>query len=379
MDEPLRDYFLLERIFEQRQGLMTKASNTPRPFMPGLQLSQFFYEEAVQPLLATHFPTVIYSAGLLGAGSEVLGFDTAQSTDHDWGPRLLLFLADADHKRYQLEIDQMLRRELPHQIHGYPTNFATTGDAAVNHRVHILTVQDFLGELLSFNPTREPLVADWLIFPEQILRSVTSGRVFHDGLGELARIRAMLHYYPHDIWLYLLACQWRRIAQEEAFMGRCGQVGDELGSRLVGARLVRDLMRLCFLMERQYAPYMKWFGTAFAQLRCAAELGPILQQTLAASDWQTREGHLTAAYERVAQMHNALGITAPLPTQVSSYYDRPFFVLHSDTFAEAIRAAIADEEVRALPTHIGSIDQFVDSTDVLSTPMRFNQLKVVYE
>ena len=357
---------------------MTKESNTQPPFIPGLQLSQFFYAEAVQPLLAIHFPTVVYSAGLLGAGSEVLGFDTAQSTDHDWGPRLLLFLAEVDHKRYQPEINQMLRRELPHQIHGYPTDFATTGDAAVNHRVRILTVQDFLGELLSFNPTHEPLVAEWLTFPEQMLRSVTGGRVFHDGLGELTRIRAMLHYYPHDVWLYLLACQWRRIAQEEAFMGRCGQVGDELGSRLVAARLVRDLMRLCFLMERQYAPYIKWFGTAFAQLRCAAELGPILQQALAANDWQAREKYLTTAYEFVAQMHNALGITAPLPTQVSSYYDRPFLVLHSDNFVEAIRAAIGSEEVWALPAHIGSIDQFVDSTDVLSHPLRFNQLKVVY-
>jgi len=357
---------------------MTQESNTQPAFMPGLQLSQFFYVETVQPLLATHFPTVVYSAGLLGAGSEVLGFDTAQSTDHDWGPRLLLFLAEVDHKRYQPEIDQVLRQELPRQIHGYPIDFATTGDAAVNHRVRILTVQDFLGGLLNFNPRQEPLIADWLTFPEQILRSVTSGRVFHDGLGELTRIRAMLHYYPHDVWLYLLACQWRHIAQEEAFMGRCGQVGDELGSRLVAARLVRDLMKLCFLMERQYAPYIKWFGTAFGQLRCAAELLPILFGVLKADAWPAREKHLTAAYEFVAEMHNALGITATLPTQVSSYYDRPFVVLHSDNFVEAIRAAIASEEVRALPAHIGSIDQFIDSTDVLSNPTRFSQLKVTY-
>ena len=45
----------------------------------------------------------------------------------------------------------------------------------------------------------------------------------------------------------------------------------------------------------------------------------------------------------------------------------------------ALRAAIGSEEVRALPAHLGSVDQFVDSTDVLSNPTRFKQLKVMFE
>ncbi|NTU80855.1 MAG: hypothetical protein HGA45_15995 [Chloroflexales bacterium] len=31
-------------------------------------------------------------------------------------------------------------------------------------------------------------------------------------------------------------------------------------------------MGLCFLIERHYAPYPKWFGSAFQRLACAAEL-----------------------------------------------------------------------------------------------------------
>jgi Domain of unknown function (DUF4037) len=45
---------------------------------------------------------------------------------------------------------------------------------------------------------------------------------------------------------------------------------------LIGARLVHDIMNLCFLLEKQYAPYPKWFGTAFQQLHSAKELGPLL-------------------------------------------------------------------------------------------------------
>ena len=63
-------------------------------FIKGLELSRVFYEEAVRPILVASFPELAYSAALIGPGSEILGFDTPLSTDHDWGPRLRLFLAE---------------------------------------------------------------------------------------------------------------------------------------------------------------------------------------------------------------------------------------------------------------------------------------------
>jgi hypothetical protein len=301
---------------------------------------------------------------------------------------LVLFLSEADFTAYRKPIDLLLRQELPADIHGIPTNLSVTrGDPLVaadedgtlpNHRVQILTVDDFFYNLLKANPHDDLSVVEWLTIPEQMLRSVTAGRVFHDGLGELEPIRLRLRYYPHDVWLYLLANQWRRIGQEEAFVGRCGQVGDELGSRLVAGRLIRDLMRLCFLMERQYAPYIKWLGTAFQQLACAEKLTPIFHQTLNAQNWQDREQGMTAAYEYVAERHNQLGITESLPTKVSRFYERPFLVIQADHFVEALRAAITDEVVLALPPSLGGVDQFVDSTDVLSYPDQFNRLRQIY-
>ena len=76
---------------------------------------------------------------------------------------------------------------------------------------------------------------DWLLMPQQKLLEVTAGRVFHDGLGELEPVRAKLAYYPPDVWRYLLAAQWQRISQQEAFVGRAGEVGDDAGSALVAA------------------------------------------------------------------------------------------------------------------------------------------------
>ena len=347
-------------------------------FIPGLELSRLFFFEAVKPILDTEFPHLRYDAALIGPGSEVLGFDTAQSTDHDWGPRVGLIVSETDHPTVASAIHEVLRHRLPHRFRGYPTGYSRHEDGSmimseadegpVEHRVTVATIREVLQAYLAYDWQPEQPISpqDWLTFPEHKLRTLTAGAVYHEGLGDLTRMRDALRYYPRDVWLYLLACGWRRVDQEEPFMGRCGDVGDELGSRIIAGRLVRDLMRLCFLMERVYAPYPKWLGTGFSRLKCAATLTLIFEQVLAASHWKERERHLSEAYRVVAEMHNALGITKPLSTEVSPFYERPYLVLHSGAFVDAIRAEIEDEVVKGIAerTLIGGIDQFSDSTDI---------------
>ena len=191
-----------------------------------------------------------------------------------------------------------------------------------------------------------------LSFPEQKLRTITAGAVFYDGLGHddlgLQAVRKRFRYYPPDVRLYLLASAWNRIGQEEHLRGRAGMVGDELGSALIASRLVRDLMRLCFLMEEQYAPYPKWFGTAFAWLACAKTLAPSLRRAQFAETWAEREQGLIEAYQLVAEMHNALGITEALPATVRDFFGRPFKVMALHGFADALRARIADPAVQRI-------------------------------
>jgi len=131
-----------------------------------------------------------------------------------------------------------------------------------------------------------------------------SGEVYHDGLGELTRVREKLKFYPEDIWLYLLAAQWHRISQEEAFVGRAGEIGDELGSQVVAARMAREIMKLAFLMEKQYVPYSKWLGSAFTKLKTAGKLTPILREVFLAKTWKARERKLAQAYSILATQHN---------------------------------------------------------------------------
>lgn len=354
-------------------------------FIPGLELSRLFYVEAVKPVLDAEFPGLRYDAALIGYGSEVLGFDTEMSRDHSWGPRLRLFLSAADLPHYGEAVDQALRRGLPYSFRGYPTSFVPIpGEASraldersegeVDHFVWISTVTDALRHELAYDEALDAITpADWMTFPQHKLRTLTHGAVYHSGLGEVDAMRERLRYYPRDVWLYLMAAGWMRISQEEPFMGRTGDVGDDLGSRVIAARLVRDLMMLCFLIERVYAPYPKWFGTGFSKLACAPALTPLFERALSAQDWREREKPLSEAYSTVAGMHNALGITEPLATEVSPFHNRPYLVIHGERFSEALLKQISDAEVKRIAekTLIGSIDQYSDSTDLReNTPLR---------
>jgi hypothetical protein len=338
----------------------------PAPFVPGRELAGAFFAEVVRPLLAEAFPQLPYAAALLGPGSEVLGYDSVRSTDHDWGPRLQLFLAASDTDRHAAKITGMLASRLPARFRGYPTAFPSTGepDGLARYRVTVTELEAWLTGQIGFDPRAPITVADWLATPTQRLAEVTAGAVFHDGPGDLSQARARLSWYPRDVWLYVLACQWQRIAQEEAFPGRCAEAGDELGSAIVTARLARDLMRLCLLMRRRYPPYSKWLGTAFAQLPEAAAVTPHLTAAVAATSWPARQQHLGQACETAAAMHNELGITLPLDTHTRGYFDRPYQVLDAGRFSALLRQAITDPLIRQLPA-VGAVDQFIDSTDAL--------------
>ncbi len=162
-------------------------------------------------------------------------------------------------------------------------------------------------------------------------------------------------------------------------MARCGDVGDELGSRILAARLIKDVIFLCFLMEREYTPYSKWLGTAFFRLRCSRKLTPIIEKVLSSQDWKERERNLSRLYEEIAKMHNNLNITEPLPTKVSRFHTRPYLVIHADRFTREIRKKIRSRTIRNIKVDIGSVDQFSDSTDVLCDTRLLKKLRTLYK
>ena len=315
-------------------------------FVSGIELCRRHYEEMVRPLVDARFSGLPHSAALLGRGSEVLGYDDEMSTDHDWGPRVLLFVSEKDFAAH----GSVLQAELDR------ASSSGSGDDRPRDEVH--TVRGYFRRELALDIDVEPGVRDWLTKPEHTLRTVTSGAVFNDEVG-LERVRDRLAYYPRDVWLYLMVTGWWRVHPEMNLVGRAGHVGDELGSSLIGARLVSDIMRLCFLMERQYAPYSKWFGTAFARLPCGPELVPALRRVLRAEDWHQREAGLLTVYERLGAMHDRLELTETVSGEVVRLWDRPFQVGWSSV-PDLLFPLIEDPDVQAVAERwpVGPVDRF---------------------
>ena len=147
------------------------------------------------------------------------------SSDHHWGPRAMIFLEQKDYEQHRKTIIDCLSEKLPRQFRGYPTGFTQpdlndhgtqlldfSTEGPINHRVEVLTLEGFFLNYLGFNISQDIQPADWLTFPEQKLATVIAGRVFHDEIG-LENIRRRFAYYPHDVWLYLLASGWAALSR----------------------------------------------------------------------------------------------------------------------------------------------------------------------
>jgi hypothetical protein len=246
------------------------------------------------------------------------------------------------------------------------------------HHVTVDTWPDWLVAEIGLDATQELDAVDWLLIPQQRLLSVVAGPVFTDPTGELAATRDRLGWYPDDVWWWLLACQWRRLDQEEPFVQRTAEVGDDVGSAVLTARLVRDAMRLVLLMARRYAPYSKWLGTAFERLGHPDGLDRHLADALAARDLAGRESALGRAYQALARRHAGLPGATTLDPALRPFWDRPALVLGAGRFVDDCLGRVHGDRLRALPL-IGSVDQLADNVDLLTRPAVTRRLRSLYD
>ncbi|GAB7189444.1 DUF4037 domain-containing protein [Kineococcus sp. NUM-3379] len=330
----------------------------------GVDLARAYWSEVVAPLLARRWPALPHAAARLGTGSDVLGLDDAVSRDHDWGLRLTLLVPAA----VVTEVGDVLESELPATFRGLPTRFPLTRDQRVVHRVDVTTVGEFAGRHLGLGPDGPAGVLEWLSLTGQSVLEVTAGAVFRDTEGRLTRLRERLTWYPHDLWCYAVACDWQRIDQELPFVGRTGDVGDDLGSRLVTARLVRVAMHLGFLLQRRWAPYPKWFGTCFARTPVGVALQPVLAAALTAGTWRTREEALCRALEALLRLQREAGLPAPA-SATRPFFERPYRSVAPEV-TSLLRSGIEDPAARALPAGVGTVEQWIDNVDALVDPGR---------
>jgi len=355
-------------------------------FIKGIELCESFFNECGLPIIRRHYPGLKLTAGLIGYGSDVLGYDDTVSTDHMWGPRFYIFLDEKD-IHLKDDIIRLFQEEMPYVYKGYSVNFTEPDQNDNNVRspelinsgrvsplVWIYTIGEFIKEYLGELPSCN---LDWLTISEHRLLGFTAGKLFIDMLG-ISEIRKTLSFYPKDAKLYLIASQWAVIAEEQAFVKRCGDCNDDLGSRIICARIAERLMRLCFLYENKYAPYSKWFGTGFMQLPISDEISNELTAAISAKTTVKREKHIINAQVCVARLHNDSGITEPHEVRIQKYYGRNIDVIFTDAIANKVKDEISDPTIKNLPL-IGSLSQIGNFVKLSDNPSYQKNIKYLYK
>jgi len=341
----------------------------------GGDLSQGFFERAARPIIEDVLSCAGYLAARLGSGSDVLGFDDHRSRDHDFGCRLTV-LVDDEHQSQLGALDEELEAQLPSEVDGWPTRFATTWDATISHKVDVHTVHDFAAGRLGFDLRARPSAAQWLCLTGQSILEVTGGPVFHDGTRSYSEVCNTLRWYPDDLWYYVLAAGWTRLGQELPFVGRTGELDDEASSRIIASRLCRDIGHLAFVVERTWMPYPKWQGTALRQLPNGPAIEALLIAVQASTEWTVRQRLLEEAIETLVEQHREAGFDLPTPV-IHTFFDRPF-ITTSEEIPLFFLDQVVDQGIRAFPL-VGSIEQWCDNVDLLSQPRQRATALALYQ
>lgn len=237
--------------------------------MNGLTLAERYFTTYGLPLIRDKFSACQerIAAGLIGLGSECLGFDDELSRDHDWGPGFCLWLTRSDYD----EIGRLLQEEyqkLPTAFAGFERKPSDWGGG----RVGVFETGDFYRGFLG-RPDAPAALYDWLRIPENSLSVCTAGRVFYDPLGAFSAIRQkLLEFYPEDIRLVKIAARCMTAGQSGQYnFQRSLQRRDPFAAQYAETKFCADIMSLVYLLNRSYAPYYKWLLRGVADLPMLGE------------------------------------------------------------------------------------------------------------
>lgn len=232
--------------------------------MKGLELSEQFYKEYGEKMLKEQFPEVLnrIAVGLIGSGSECMGYDDDISKDHDFEPGFTIFIPS------EIFMDSKTAFQLERAYAKLPREFMGVTRPLVGpvggNRHGVVRLDEFLTEKLG-NPYGELSVHDWLTVPEQSVLEVTNGKLFFDGSGTLTSIREGLSVIPEDVRRKKIAGYLLMMAQAGQYnYARLTKRGEEGAAQLAVFEFVKAALHVFYSLNGKCMPYYKW---AFRGLR----------------------------------------------------------------------------------------------------------------
>lgn len=288
----------------------------PKKEISGLELSKCYYETYGKAMLKEQFPEYAdrVAAGLVGHGSECLGFDDMWSKDHDFGPGFCLWLTEKDYEKVGQKMQEAYEA-LPKAFMGYPArNTSKRGGG----RVGVLSIPEFYEEFTGNGA--------WSEMEDEKLAMAVNGEMFDDPLGEFSAIREQLQNgMPFAVWKRRLANAVALTAQAGQYnYGRCKKRNDIVAANLALDEFVREGMRTAYLLNRRYMPYYKWAWRGLENLERLSELKPLFEQVLSS------EGERESVVEEICTR-----LLEELKRQNLTYGEETFLELHVERILEA--------------------------------------------
>ncbi len=214
--------------------------------------------------------------GLMGEGSDCLGFDDEVSRDHDFGPGFSMWVPVDIYSKIgdQLEMEY---DKLPKTFEG----MERVESYYAKGRVGVSTMEDYFVRIIgqSSIPTQN---LQWLEMDDSKLRALSSGMIFFDQSGQFTRlIRQIKYKYPENLRL-------RKIAQELFSFSQNGQYNfkramirkDSAAAFLHLAEMIRAAAKLIYLLNEDFAPHDKWLVRGLSNCYFGYEVKEDLERIL---------------------------------------------------------------------------------------------------
>lgn len=261
--------------------------------MKGLELSEKYYEAYGKEMLDTLFPDEKdrITVGLVGEGSECLGYDDELSVDHDFEPSFCLWIDEEDERKFGFRLERAYAK-LPKEFMGYSRQRISPAGGA---RRGVLVTEDFYKKLLGSDTAPEALL-DWLRVPTAYLAALSAGKIFREGEGKFMQIRrAIQGGYPEDVRKKKLAAHLAMMGQSGQYnYARCASRGESGAAQLALFDFVTNAVKAVFLLNKTYCPFYKWMFRGMRDLPKLSELEQPLVYLLETGnekrDAETKEG-----------------------------------------------------------------------------------------
>ena len=270
--------------------------------MKGLEISRRFFEEYGRQMLEENFPSILplIAVGLVGSGSECLGYDDEVSRDHDFEPGFCIFIPGEDivDRQTAFKIERAYAK-LPKEYEGLKRSVISPVGGS---RHGVIRIDEFYEEKVG-SASGALSAREWLTIPEHALLEATSGEVFFDNYGLFSDIRSRLSAMPEDIRLKKLAGALIIMAQSGQYnYNRCLAHGETGAAQLAAIEFARSAMHAVFLLNGKYMPYYKWSFRAMRDLPILSQLADTVEFLLSGDNDASNAAVKSDIIEDVAQM-----------------------------------------------------------------------------